>query len=408
MKLNKHIHDEDYDFNIKLIVPLLTILVCTICLCATTWAWYTASVSTGVNSIKAGSHESTVEITYPANALSNEETISAQAVNNEAVLSINQDGYYEFDSNVEYKVKISNDGESTFGYHCMITVICNLSDDTQTSAVLYTGNFTKEPGITFTLNPSINCKIKIDTMWGNPPSEANAIAQDGVKQIKLVDYAIIFDVPSTLSLIEEDTKTPPPTYEYTIRFIDSDSPNYEIQPAITGSAPEGCISIEYNDYLKEGYELVISEDIEIDDDGTIWFEINPEEQVNEFKLFYKMIETNDAPVEDRDGGETTVEGDNAGTPGTPGEVSNNENGGTNTSTPSPETESNPESQNNQQSQVNNSSGGSDSDNGTSENSENVSSVEETIDTTSSSYNEGDVENISSSNDTDSGSDETSE
>lgn len=54
MKLNKHIHDEDYDINIKLMVPLLSILVCTICLCATTWAWYTASVSTGVNSIVAG------------------------------------------------------------------------------------------------------------------------------------------------------------------------------------------------------------------------------------------------------------------------------------------------------------------------------------------------------------------
>lgn len=54
MKHNKHIHDEDYDINIKLMVPLLSILVCTICLCATTWAWYTASVSTGVNSIVAG------------------------------------------------------------------------------------------------------------------------------------------------------------------------------------------------------------------------------------------------------------------------------------------------------------------------------------------------------------------
>ena len=58
MKHNKHIHDEDYDINIKLMVPLLSMLVCTICLCATTWAWYTASVSTGVNSIVAGANVS--------------------------------------------------------------------------------------------------------------------------------------------------------------------------------------------------------------------------------------------------------------------------------------------------------------------------------------------------------------
>lgn len=54
MKHNKHIHDEDYDINIKLMVPLLSMLVCTICLCATTWAWYTASVTSGVSTISSG------------------------------------------------------------------------------------------------------------------------------------------------------------------------------------------------------------------------------------------------------------------------------------------------------------------------------------------------------------------
>lgn len=66
MKHNKHIHDEDYDINIKLMVPLLSMLVCSICLCATTWAWYTASVSTGVNSIVAGANVSET-VTYDEN-----------------------------------------------------------------------------------------------------------------------------------------------------------------------------------------------------------------------------------------------------------------------------------------------------------------------------------------------------
>lgn len=406
MKHIKHIQDEDYDFSIKLMVPLLTILVCTICLCATTWAWYTASVSTGVNSIKAGVNDSDIQITYIENTVSNEEA-SIAATSEPLVVNL-VDGYYNLANHIEYTVSIKNSGESTSGYHCMITVIYTPLDGEQITAVLYTDKFTKDAGIEFKLRPLIDCKIKIDTLWSNPPEVPNVIYNEDTKPIDLKNGEITFEVASATSLREEDTITPPPTYDYLIRFIDSDSQNYEIKEAITGSTSEGCISIEYNDYLKEGYELVISEDIEIDDDGTIWFEIDPEEQVNEFKLFYKMIETNDAPAEDGDGGETTVDGDNTSTPGTPGEVSNNENGGTNTSTPSTENESNPESQNNQQSQVNDSSEGSDSNGGSLENGEDVSSVEEGIDTTGTSSNGGTEESNPSSNDADSGSDEASE
>lgn len=45
---------KDIDIYRILMLPLMTMFLLNIGLIATTWAWYTASISTGVNSIKAG------------------------------------------------------------------------------------------------------------------------------------------------------------------------------------------------------------------------------------------------------------------------------------------------------------------------------------------------------------------
>lgn len=113
MKHNKHVHDEDYDINIKLMVPLLSMLVCTICLCATTWAWYTASVSTGVNSIVAGVNVS--------------ETVSC----GENCNVTKTNGVYSLEPNKTYVVTFNPEGNVTNGYYALIDII---DDPTNTSA----------------------------------------------------------------------------------------------------------------------------------------------------------------------------------------------------------------------------------------------------------------------------------
>lgn len=117
MKHNKHIHDEDYDFSIKLMVPLLSILVCTICLCATTWAWYTASVSTGVNSIKAG--------------------VGAQVsatIDNEPVDS--ESGPYTLNPHQTLRLTFSGSGAAN-GYYALID-ITNGASEAESSSLLET------------------------------------------------------------------------------------------------------------------------------------------------------------------------------------------------------------------------------------------------------------------------------
>lgn len=110
MKHIKHIHDEDYDFSIKLMVPLLSILVCTICLCATTWAWYTASVSTGVTSIKAKANVT--------------ESVSCVGECNYSKID---DGEYVLEPG-EYKLSFTNTGDAEYGYYALI----DLEDRTDT------------------------------------------------------------------------------------------------------------------------------------------------------------------------------------------------------------------------------------------------------------------------------------
>ncbi len=107
MKHNKHIHDEDYDINIKLMVPLLSMLVCTICLCATTWAWYTASVFTGVNSIVAGANVKET-VTYGENCT-------------ECILS-STDGMYLLEPNKTYVVTFKPEGNVAKGYYALIDI----------------------------------------------------------------------------------------------------------------------------------------------------------------------------------------------------------------------------------------------------------------------------------------------
>lgn len=110
MKHNKHIHDEDYDINIKLMVPLLSMLVCTICLCATTWAWYTASVSTGVNSIKAG---------VSASAYINNVTNGSATPNEDGSYTLTNDS----DSEASFTIYFStNSGTAANGYLGLITI----------------------------------------------------------------------------------------------------------------------------------------------------------------------------------------------------------------------------------------------------------------------------------------------
>ena len=87
-----------------LMLPLMTMFLLNIGLIATTWAWYTASISSGVNSIKAG-----VDVSVEVSKEGLDDPIAVQ--NNSVSL----------EANSKYKFTFTH-GSAANGYYALITV----------------------------------------------------------------------------------------------------------------------------------------------------------------------------------------------------------------------------------------------------------------------------------------------
>ena len=164
MNSNKHIHDEDYDFSIKLMVPLLSILVCTICLCATTWAWYTASVSTGVNSIKAG-----VGATYSIGETTYSEKETFTIVSNDSLV-INFTGYGS--ANGYYALLDINDVTNTgFLPDALIDLFATrIYADNSIKKAVY---FSDDAQIEIHNNSSVPKTVEVKIVWASSDKDNN-------------------------------------------------------------------------------------------------------------------------------------------------------------------------------------------------------------------------------------------
>lgn len=287
MKNNKHIHDEDYDFSIKLMVPLLSILVCTICLCATTWAWYTASVSTGVNTITSG-------VNVEVNATINNNPIDIQngayIVNYGETLKLSftgkgaENGYYALISIVDAPDTPS--GNSLFGL-----LVNRIYAEGETSSpikksVYFEKNSTKDVAITN--NYSSPKQVSLIIVWADLVIDENGESTHKLNTDLYSDYSDEFS-GETLSL-------QPSRSLITINYLDiEENPlpasvlgietyglrdNAEEEPAIisfeteetefTVTAPEGYLLKKDSNFNEEDnvgyrtYQIELSEEIEID------------------------------------------------------------------------------------------------------------------------------------------------
>lgn len=174
MKHNKHIHDEDYDINIKLMVPLLSMLVCTICLCATTWAWYTASVSTGVNSIVAGVNATvTAEINGSPVSLNN----GSYTLGQHEILTLKlkgenaANGYYAL---IDITNQTTNPSASETALQTLFSLFVNRVYAENTTDIQKCVYFTNtEKTITITNNDSTNKIVTITIVWANQTTDVN-------------------------------------------------------------------------------------------------------------------------------------------------------------------------------------------------------------------------------------------
>ena len=175
MKHNKHIHDEDYDINIKLMVPLLSILVCTICLCATTWAWYTASVSTGVNSIVAGVNATVTakigELDAPLNngayTLGQGETLTLKFKGENAA-----NGYYAL---IDITNQTTNTSASENALRTLFSLFVNrvYAENKNATDIQKCVYFSNEKTIAIKNNDTINKQVTITIVWANQSVDEN-------------------------------------------------------------------------------------------------------------------------------------------------------------------------------------------------------------------------------------------
>ncbi len=197
MKHNKHIHDEDYDINIKLMVPLLSILVCTICLCATTWAWYTASVSTGVNSIVAGVNatvtakigESDAPLNNGTYILEPNKTLSLTFEGKNAA-----NGYYAL-------IDITNESEASSISETLFSLFIKrvYAEESIRKAIYFSEDIQSTLTITNS-NPSISKKITVRFVWADQVVNENGDISYKLNQSYSDHYPVVENNNVTINL----------------------------------------------------------------------------------------------------------------------------------------------------------------------------------------------------------------
>lgn len=215
---------KDIDIYRILMLPLMTMFLLNIGLIATTWAWYTASISTGVNSIKAG-----VDVSV---------SVSPEASVNNGIYSLQSGNEYTFTFTL---------GNAANGYYALITVsnptvatnpLTNLfmtsayAESEELYAVeIPAENTTKE----ITIHAAEDKQIRFDYLW---KSDEIADLGDGKIEYKEVEYSLISnsESPFTIGKLE---------VVYTVTFVDGE--NNEVskteyktkENSVTVIAPEG-------------------------------------------------------------------------------------------------------------------------------------------------------------------------
>ncbi len=143
----------DKAFSRLMLTSVLGILVCIMCLCSATWAWFSADTSADGNKVSSGQFDLTVSVT---DASSEVTTLTENAVGKTV---------YTFDSIGVYTVtlKMTDDTTVTKGF-CTLDVgndtYYTASINAETDPFTFTIDI-KEAGVTVTFSPA----------WGYPSAE---------------------------------------------------------------------------------------------------------------------------------------------------------------------------------------------------------------------------------------------
>ena len=151
IKNKKEIKNNDNNIYHLFLLSIISISFCIICLCGTTWAWFTSAVSTNINTVKSATYSVTVT------AIKEDSTNISSTVENN-ITSIT------FPSNGTYDITISPNGNANKGY-CIV----NYKNTNYYTENLISDNFT------FIVNATENDALTITPNWGTCSETANIL-----------------------------------------------------------------------------------------------------------------------------------------------------------------------------------------------------------------------------------------
>ena len=132
----------------RILAPsVLAICVCTLCLCGTTWAWFTATTSSGTTVIQAATY-----------------TVDVSADENDKVEITTESGTttVTFTDAGEYTITLTPSGTAQNGY-------CKIS---YAEGDYYTGQLTTDK-LHFTVNADANSELTVTPQWGSYSGDPN-------------------------------------------------------------------------------------------------------------------------------------------------------------------------------------------------------------------------------------------
>lgn len=191
-KRNKE-QEERKDAIMSLIAPsILSICCCLVCLCGMTFAWFSASKTSGTIPLQAATY-----------------SISAEVKEGSTVINSNPDGSYPLVHNKQYTITLTANGTAIYGGFCVVNFA---GTDVYTSDLILIGNT-----LTLYFSPTVDGNINFTGNWGTCTNP-----------IDIQDFGKI-------------STTPPPATETTTVTIGGDS--VTLPPAGKDSTETGTPSV---------------------------------------------------------------------------------------------------------------------------------------------------------------------
>lgn len=144
-----------------LLPSVLCILLCMVCLCGMTFAWFSAASNTPASPVRSAEY-----------------TVSVRVADGETDAPV-QGGHYVLTAGTEYTVTLTASGTATTGF-CLLTLSFTEGTGSET---LYTGQFVPGQTMTFTLRLTADATVDFSAQWGtssrstHPDISAGAVVE---------------------------------------------------------------------------------------------------------------------------------------------------------------------------------------------------------------------------------------